>query len=97
MDSDEYGSFEAPNEWDETDFHDEDVLDDDSLEESATEACPNCNRQVYEDAEQCPYCHQYLIGQSGKSLSNTSKILVWVLILALLLPAIVIVAEILGG
>lgn len=31
--------------------------DDDSVE---TVACPSCGRQIYEEAEQCPYCHTYV-------------------------------------
>lgn len=51
--------------------------DDDSLE---TVACPSCGRQIYEEAEQCPYCHEYVTHStsvlSGKPL--------WFLLLAIL-------------
>lgn len=31
--------------------------DEDSVE---TVACPDCGEQIYEEAEQCPYCGQYV-------------------------------------
>lgn len=41
--------------WDES----EDWPDDDDGE-SLTVTCRACGEQVYEDAEQCPYCHEYI-------------------------------------
>ncbi len=34
------------------DEHDDDVLD--------THPCPNCNAEIYEDADQCPVCGHYV-------------------------------------
>ncbi len=45
------------DEWDDEDEADEDGPEDDDAE---TVACPHCNRQIYEDAERCPYCEQYI-------------------------------------
>lgn len=39
---------------DEDDYYDED-------DESETVPCPDCGADVYEDAEQCPSCGQYII------------------------------------
>ena len=36
---------------------DDDDFDDSDLE---TVACPKCGRQVYEEAEQCPHCGEYI-------------------------------------
>ena len=47
--------------------HDDDEDDDpeapdepDDLDEDETEPCPYCRRPVYDDAEQCPSCGNYL-------------------------------------
>jgi hypothetical protein len=36
--------------------------DDDDVE---TEACPHCNRPVYEEAEVCPYCGNFISRARG--------------------------------
>ncbi len=41
--------------YDDPDEDPEDWADSDS-DESETIACPNCGRQVYEDAAYCPHC-----------------------------------------
>jgi predicted RNA-binding Zn-ribbon protein involved in translation (DUF1610 family) len=53
------------DEWsdDEVDYGD-DAWDDD---DSHTIACPACGDDVYEDAEQCPHCGEYIIGASLNS------------------------------
>ena len=43
---------------DEDDEWDADSADD--SDESETVTCPYCRRAVYEDAEQCPHCGQYI-------------------------------------
>jgi hypothetical protein len=37
--------------------------DDDDLDQSSDDLlrCPECDEEVYEDAEQCPYCGQYIV------------------------------------
>ncbi len=42
--------------YDETD--DEDEYSED--EEAQTLPCPHCRAEIYEDAEQCPYCGEYV-------------------------------------
>ena len=50
--------------WDEAwdDDADEDYFDA-SLDDDETEivCCPECGSDVYEDAEQCPHCGQYIV------------------------------------
>jgi uncharacterized paraquat-inducible protein A len=46
--------------WDELD--DEEPFDDDMGDETAEVVeCPECGASVYEDAEQCPSCGQYIV------------------------------------
>lgn len=42
---------------DDDEYYDEDDSDD---EVSETLPCPECGADVYEDAEQCPYCGAYI-------------------------------------
>jgi hypothetical protein len=76
--------------WDEPEDED-DAWDDD---DSATVACPNCGRQVYEDAEQCPHCGEYIIpGASGGGLSGQAgwyQVLVVLGIVAVIIACLVI-------
>ena len=43
-------SYEEPDSWD---------LDDEA--DTCTVPCPECGHEVYEDAEQCPVCGQYVV------------------------------------
>ncbi|MEC9094574.1 MAG: hypothetical protein VX438_17830 [Planctomycetota bacterium] len=66
----------------------------DDWDESTTLDCPNCGEQVYEDAEQCPLCQQYIVPgldhQSGsKKLSIGTKIIIYLVIASLVLPAVI--------
>jgi hypothetical protein len=45
--------------WDEAD---DDIGND---ETGQTVACPYCRREVYEDAEQCPYCGRYISAEDS--------------------------------
>jgi uncharacterized paraquat-inducible protein A len=52
---------ESDDEFDEDEFPDEND-EDDSTE---TVSCPSCGADVYEDAEQCPYCGTYITHQTS--------------------------------
>ncbi|HZZ74033.1 MAG TPA: hypothetical protein VFE24_17400 [Pirellulales bacterium] len=39
--------------------------DDDTLEEP-TFPCPNCDRLIHEEAEQCPYCGEYILNAARR-------------------------------
>lgn len=49
-DEDEY---DEPADWEADDWGDDDSTD--------VITCPNCQSEVYEDAEQCPVCGEFLI------------------------------------
>lgn len=60
-----YFAGDEEDDWDD----EEDELDSD--DDQSTVTCPNCRKQVYDDAEQCPYCGHYISEaerSSGKSL-----------------------------
>ncbi len=52
---------ESDDGFDEDEFPDEN--DDDDLTE--TVPCPSCGADVYEDAEQCPYCGSYITSSTS--------------------------------
>ena len=49
--------------WDD-DWENPDWNDDDDDEETEVVICPGCGAEVYEDAEQCPRCGEYIISSS---------------------------------
>lgn len=68
---------------------DESDLDDDEGDELAeTVECPNCRREVYEFAEQCPRCGAYLSREDAPR-SNHPR---WIVITAVVLLAALVVA-----
>ena len=54
-DADDEGDELPEDSWDNDDIE---SWDDD--DEDATFPCPHCGEPVYEDAERCPHCEQYL-------------------------------------
>lgn len=53
----------SADDW-EDDAYEEDWPDDDDGE-TLTIVCPSCKADIYEDAEQCPYCGEYVLRSSG--------------------------------
>ena len=57
--------FEETNDWDESEddgfygIEDDDFYVDD--DDSETVPCPDCGEDVYEDAERCPACGNYIV------------------------------------
>ena len=41
------------------------IIDDLADAESETIPCPTCQREVYEDAAVCPYCHEIILAPTG--------------------------------
>lgn len=80
---------EASDSLDDREYPDEDDLDDGS---TGTVVCPHCRADVYEDADQCPECGEYLLSDtrvwSSKSL--------WWIALGLLGIVAAILALVLG-
>ncbi len=64
---------DEPDDWD--DDHDPDDPDDDDT--SLTVACPVCGADVYEDAEHCPSCGDFIVLSTSPW---TGKPLWWVLL-----------------
>ena len=43
------------------DYADEEWVEDDGPDEDDLLACPSCGESVHEDAQQCPYCGDWII------------------------------------
>jgi hypothetical protein len=54
--------------------------------ETSTDTCPHCGAQVYEDAEQCPVCGQYITDENAPRTSHPRWV-VWTAVV-LLVPLI---------
>jgi predicted nucleic acid-binding Zn ribbon protein len=62
-----------------------DHLDDpDDEEEDATVPCPHCRRPVYDDAERCPHCGQYLSREDAPRRHS------WWLVLGVMVAVLVV-------
>ncbi len=64
------------------------VIDDGGDDESATITCPSCQREVYEDAAVCPYCHEIILAPTGYPT--------WVVWVAVLLLAVIAATWLIG-
>lgn len=51
------------NDWNQTDWDDADF--DDESDDVETLACPACGEHIYEDAQQCPHCGDYVAHASS--------------------------------
>ena len=71
------------------DWEDPDEPSDPEDDEADTLVCPACGSEVYEDAEQCPYCREYLTSPSTSVLADRPW---WFVLLALLGMVAVIIA-----
>ena len=88
MPSDESWFEEAGDELRDDEYPDEDQLDDDATE---TLACPHCGAEVYEDAEYCPVCDNYITPDAN---ARSAWPLWWIL---LGLAGVVAAAMVLAG
>ncbi|MGC1273362.1 MAG: zinc-ribbon domain-containing protein [Planctomycetaceae bacterium] len=75
--------------WDDDDDPDDWPQDDDS----SVVTCPNCGADVYEDAEQCPSCGEW-IEHSTHPFAGRSM---WFIVLGVLGIAVTITALVLAG
>ena len=77
--------YRSQNDWDdEDDFddgYDDDYGDDDDAEVD-TKVCPYCRAEIYEEAEECPECGNYLTGREGAAGGKPMWIVVTVIVLA---------------
>jgi hypothetical protein len=51
----------------EDDWEEENEEFDSGEEEDDTVPCPNCRREIYEEAERCPYCGNYITAEEPGS------------------------------
>jgi predicted nucleic acid-binding Zn ribbon protein len=81
------GRHDVADDWeDDPEEPDESDMDDDAGDEFAeTVECPNCGRDVYDQAEQCPKCGAYLSREDSRH-----KRPVWLVWTALVLLAMII-------
>lgn len=83
---------------DEFDDLDTDEFDDWSNESPADYdviECPQCGESIYEDSEQCPNCLEYIVSSSPNELSSFTKVVIWLVIISLALPAILVALNLL--
>ena len=50
--------YESSHDWQDTDWDEEEDLDDDYSE---LLPCPSCGYEVYEETERCPACGEYIV------------------------------------
>ena len=65
------------NQWQEEEDWDENHWDDD--DDAETVPCPECGEEVYEEAEQCPYCGQYIV-HSGRGYVWSGRPTWWIVL-----------------
>lgn len=63
--------------------------DDDEADDEADCTCPNCGASVYEDAERCPHCGDYITPVSTSRFGAGSR---WIVIVAVLMVVLILVA-----
>ncbi len=70
-------------------MHDDDFEDakEEPGDRNATEACPHCDRQIYEDAERCPHCGRYVSASEAGGARHP-----WWMAIALLLAVLAMIA-----
>jgi predicted nucleic acid-binding Zn ribbon protein len=77
------------DDFDEVNDSDSDTSDSD---DDCTSPCPHCGELIYDDAERCPECGQYV----SREDAPTSRKPLWILI-GLVVCALVVVAWLLTG
>ena len=79
-------SDEAPTDYDDMEY---DVMANEVIE------CPRCGESIYEDSEQCPNCLEYIVSGSSTEWSSFTKVVIWLVIISLVLPAILVAINLL--
>lgn len=84
-------AFEEPDDQ----LHDWEYPEEDEGDEvSETIPCPNCGADVYEDAEQCPVCGEFILPGAGRLWAGRSA---WWVLLGLLGTGAVLWVLLTGG
>lgn len=60
-------------------LEDHEYPDDYGAEDDVTVPCPECGVEIYDDAEQCPHCGQYVV-YSGSSHVWTGRPIWWIVL-----------------
>ncbi len=71
------------------DLDDADDADDDS---DVTIDCPYCGAEMYDDAEQCPHCGQYISAEDAPREGKPA----WIIVVILLCVAMMLLGIIVG-
>ncbi|MCE9530236.1 MAG: zinc-ribbon domain-containing protein [Planctomycetes bacterium] len=66
--------------------NDDEEWEEDESDENDTIPCPHCKRQIYDGAEQCPYCGHYI---SEEDAPRERKPL-WIVVTAVICLAVAI-------
>lgn len=75
-----------PESWNDDDEDFENDVDDETDEDGDdTIPCPNCREPVFDDAEQCPHCGEYLTGETARQGPKPTWIIVTVVVLLIAL------------
>jgi predicted nucleic acid-binding Zn ribbon protein len=82
-DDEELKDWEAPN-----------PADVDDEESAETEPCPYCGKPIYEQAEFCPSCHNYISREDPRSRRRIPR---WIIAGAIIALAVVILGWIYRG
>ena len=69
---------------------DEEWIEDEGQPEDDVLACPSCHEAVHEDAQQCPYCGDWItpVEPHGRSKRLIATVIVILVIVALILLTI---------
>ena len=78
---------------DEDEFRDEEFPDQDAGRGSSTVACPNCRKPVFDDADRCPSCGDWIVPGSEPP---QREIIPWWVVVALLLAGTLVIGMLLG-
>lgn len=68
------------DEWSDVEYYDDDYDDGYDDDEAETVACPACGVDVYEDAEQCPSCGEYITAASSTGYLWRDRPVWWVVL-----------------
>jgi hypothetical protein len=74
------------------DDHDEDDFDTSSDDDDTTMPCPHCGEDVYDDAEQCPLCGQYLSREDAPAAARP-----WWILIGVAVCLVIVILWMLGG
>jgi len=72
-------------------------LEDDDDEEEPTVPCPYCRRQIYEDAQRCPYCENYISAEDAPTQGSVASQKPLWFVVGMLLCLFIVILWIIGS